>query len=132
MDDEVPIHGRDIILTTQTEGLQRINECHPAYDALQYPILFPRGEIGWHPDIPYTGADVDTSRKRVTIRQYTSYRIQMRHQHANVLHKGGRLFQQYIVDMFCKMEQNVLKWVRSNQQTIRSELYQVRRYVLAY
>ncbi|CAG8751175.1 16376_t:CDS:1, partial [Dentiscutata heterogama] len=32
----------------------RISECHAAYDALQYPLLFSYGQLGWHPNIPYS------------------------------------------------------------------------------
>ncbi len=37
---------RDIVLRTSLEGLQYINELHPSYMPLQYPLLFPRGEDG--------------------------------------------------------------------------------------
>jgi hypothetical protein len=46
-------HGRDIILHSLDGSLQRISEIHGAYDPLQYPLLFPLGEHGWHPNIPY-------------------------------------------------------------------------------
>ncbi|XP_074271040.1 uncharacterized protein LOC141594960 [Silene latifolia] len=38
---------RDIIVETQNEKLQRINELHLSYLALQYPLLFPFGEDGY-------------------------------------------------------------------------------------
>jgi hypothetical protein len=31
----------DIIIETKNEELKRISELHPAYMALQYPLLFP-------------------------------------------------------------------------------------------
>ncbi|KAF9594796.1 hypothetical protein IFM89_034779 [Coptis chinensis] len=40
---------RDIIVG----GLERINELHPKFMALQYPLMFPRGEDGYRPWIPY-------------------------------------------------------------------------------
>ena len=40
------------------------------------------------------------------------------------IHLGGRLFQQYIVDMAAKVEQNQLNYQAHNQQKIRAELYQ--------
>lgn len=41
---------RDIVIyrRNETEGLQRISETHRSYDALQYPIIFPYGEDGYH------------------------------------------------------------------------------------
>jgi hypothetical protein len=37
-------YKRDIIISTHQKGLQRISIFHPAYMALQYPLLFPYGE----------------------------------------------------------------------------------------
>jgi hypothetical protein len=41
-----------------------------------------------------------------------------------MLMRGGRLFQQFLVDMFCKMEQNNMRFIRQHQQELRCELYQ--------
>lgn len=40
--------SRDIILHRRNDQLQRVSETHRSYDALQYPVLFPRGEDGYH------------------------------------------------------------------------------------
>jgi hypothetical protein len=40
------------------------------------------------------------------------------------LHLGGRLFQQYIVDVATKIEQNTLNFLVLNQAQFRAELYQ--------
>lgn len=40
---------RDILLRRRCDGpLQKISETHRSYDALQYPLMFPRGEDGYH------------------------------------------------------------------------------------
>lgn len=39
---------RDIVLQRRNDQLQRVCETHRCYDALQYPILFPRGQDGYH------------------------------------------------------------------------------------
>ncbi|CAH1425592.1 unnamed protein product [Lactuca virosa] len=44
------IDNRDIIVTTKSGSLQRINELHPSYLALQYPLLFPYGDDGFLAD----------------------------------------------------------------------------------
>nr|XP_043631589.1 uncharacterized protein LOC122603041 [Erigeron canadensis] len=44
---------RDIIVSPKNGGLRRISELHQLYMALQYPLLFPYGETGYHPQIPY-------------------------------------------------------------------------------
>lgn len=40
--------SRDIVLHRRNEQLQRVSELHRSYDALQYPILFWRGDDGYH------------------------------------------------------------------------------------
>ena len=42
----------------------------------------------------------------------------------SLIHLGGRLFQQYLVDMYIKLEQTRLDFYRLNQKKIRCELYQ--------
>lgn len=37
---------------------------------------------------------------------------------------AGRLLQQYIVDMYIKIETQKLRWIRSHQSDIRAEQYQ--------
>ena len=39
--------SRDILLEMQSQQLQHINELHPQYLALQYPLLFPYAEDGF-------------------------------------------------------------------------------------
>lgn len=41
----------------------------------------------------------------------------------NILHHTGRLFQQYIVDQFARIDQERLFYLRNNQRKIRAELY---------
>ena len=69
----------DIILRLRHGGLQRISHLNPAYSTLQYPILFPQGEDGWHKDIPLC---MDPGRRRqsanVTQCCYYAYRLHPR------------------------------------------------------
>ncbi len=216
---------RDIIIKTYEGELKHISELHGAYDPLQYPLLFPYGEYGWHDSIfranvfesdhesdhepepepepeselepefefesesemeieeegdRHTGATQDIEnlmiesneprfkrdkgkgkaieiesdnesdnesenvsetvsdneelskvqkltkkRKRVTIREFVIYRIQIRDSNKtkSILHLSGRLFQQYLVDQYAKWESNNLRWHEKNQQNYRSEIY---------
>lgn len=43
-----PTAGRDIVLQTRSNRLQRIRETHSSYNPLRFPLLFPFGEQGWH------------------------------------------------------------------------------------
>lgn len=42
------ITRRDIVITKRDKAKQRVAETHRSYDVLQYPILFPRAEDGYH------------------------------------------------------------------------------------
>jgi hypothetical protein len=46
-DRSVCLHGKDRQIT-------RIQSYNISYDPLSYPLFFPRGEPGWHADIPKT------------------------------------------------------------------------------
>ncbi|GJU90262.1 ATP-dependent DNA helicase PIF1 [Tanacetum coccineum] len=116
---------RDIVVDRKDTGLQRVSELHPSYMALQYPLLFPYGEDGFHEKIPYhtnTGTR-KTKRGYVTMKEYYSYIIHQRPGQGGTLLKGGRLFQQYLVDAYTAVEEQRLKWTRNNQDTLRVDLY---------
>lgn len=49
-------NSRDIVLRRRDMGLQRVSETHRCYDGLQYPLLFARGEDGYHFNIKMINA----------------------------------------------------------------------------
>src|ERR1700722_9526842 len=54
--------------------------------------------------------------------QFYSYRLQIRD--GDWLQYAGRLYQQYIVDQYAKIEQERLNYLKLNQSTLRAEMYQ--------
>nr|CAD1836025.1 unnamed protein product [Ananas comosus var. bracteatus] len=116
---------RDIIVEHKTDGLKRISDLHPSFMAMQYPILFPYGEDGFHIRIKYneTSRIRELSRQCVTMREFYAYRIQNRPAEGTTLVRGGKLFQQYIVDAFSCVEEERLDYIRRNQGTLRTEIY---------
>ncbi|KAK1364212.1 hypothetical protein POM88_039773 [Heracleum sosnowskyi] len=87
--------------------------------------LTKEGEDGYDDDIPYeaTKNNKGKKRKRLTQKEYYSYRLQVRHNEGNTARLGGRLFQQYVVDAFSSIEQARLWWFRTHQTTLRNDLY---------
>ncbi|XP_021737552.1 uncharacterized protein LOC110704077 [Chenopodium quinoa] len=63
-----------------------------------------------------------TSARHVSPREYYAYKLQCRPN--NMLLRAGRCLQQYIVDMYVKIENTRLDYFRHNQQKIRDDLYQ--------
>jgi hypothetical protein len=113
---------RDIILRLQGGGLRRISQIHPLYSPLHYVLLFPRGDQGWHTNIPMHGPN--TNGKKVTQRCYYAHRLFPRLIEPDTIFRGERLFQQYVVDAWASVEQSELFWVQNNQKKIRADLYQ--------
>jgi hypothetical protein len=68
------------------------------------------------------------SSRFVSAREYYCFKLQVRKALFNILLFGGRLFQQWAVDMYIKIETMRLDWYSkpSNQKTIRADLYQVK------
>src|SRR6266498_1465799 len=104
--------------------------------------MFPRSEDGWHPNIPIrnnesiyvndeeisgiSGEDEANAinKKCVTAMNYFAYRLQIGHPGETLaLHLYGRLFQQWIVNMYTVVEQMRLNYLKFNQKQIRAELY---------
>ncbi|CAN6843879.1 unnamed protein product, partial [Brassica oleracea] len=117
------IKVRDIVVQFQSDTLQQICDDHPLYMSLQYPLLFPYGEYGFHPEIPLH-LETCTSRTRqfLTIRQYYASQIQTRLNQGMTLIKGGRLLHQFVVDVYTSIEEDRLRWARNNHDILRAEL----------
>nr|GEU97598.1 helicase [Tanacetum cinerariifolium] len=83
---------RDIVVCKKGSLPKRISELHPSYMALQYPLLFPHGEDGYHEKIPYhtNKGKRKTTRDYVTMKEYYAYVIQYRNDWWTTLHRGGR------------------------------------------
>ncbi|KAL2539897.1 Helitron helicase-like domain containing protein [Abeliophyllum distichum] len=63
-------------------------------------------------------------RSQVSCREYYCYKLQIRCSGNSILLHAGRLLQQYVVDMYVKIETARLDYFRNNQKQIRAELYQ--------
>ena len=89
----------DVILETHSGQAQRINKLHAIYMPAQFPLLFTYGEHGYHTCLYYKNVDnISTRRgKRMSMKAFYSYQLHDRLQHYNLLTRGGRLFQQYVL-----------------------------------
>ncbi|KAL5148386.1 Replication protein A DNA-binding subunit A [Glycine soja] len=111
--DEHTTDKRDIIIEKQFGLLNRIHEFHHAYLLLQYPLLYPKGEDGYRANIPHkdhVNIHIAKRKKSITNEAQT------------ILH-SRRVFQQWIVDGYCTIESQKLKYVRQHQQQLRVDKY---------
>ncbi|XP_031116667.1 uncharacterized protein LOC116020327 [Ipomoea triloba] len=150
--------NRNIRVYAHCGRSQNIQYYYGCYDPLQYPLLFPFGDVGWHEGIQRalqsrnlqplgyvnslsinanTQLSVDDliraeeavfreGRKRSSIscREYYAYKFQVRASDNSLLLHTGRLFQQFIVDIYIKVETQRLDYFRKKQQLFRSENFQ--------
>ena len=110
-------NNRDIVLHYKDGGLKHISELHRSYKPLQYPLLFPHGTDGWHVNLKLQNG------RKLTAMVYYRYHIMVR-QNVSVLLRAKRLFQQYLVDAYCKIETERLQFLRREQTTLRADCYQ--------
>ena len=115
---------RNIVLQKRCNEVKPILETHRSYDSLAYPLLFPRGEDGYH--FQYRQVDPKTgleTQKKVSCEAFYSQRLMIYPSRTNHLHRSRQLFSQFITDMYCKVESERLRFIRSNQQKLRAEEY---------
>ncbi|KAD5961964.1 hypothetical protein E3N88_13437 [Mikania micrantha] len=110
----------DIIVRNKDNIPHRINNLHPLYMSLQYPLLFPFGNYGWSPSLKLTYGSSAVDR-RLTMNMFYSYQIHDRKDVYTLILHGGRRFQQYLVDAYICIERNRLDYITSNQTSLRVE-----------
>ncbi|KAG2715347.1 hypothetical protein I3760_03G071900 [Carya illinoinensis] len=130
-EDADQLRGRDIYVFSHSGGSHIVQYYFGCYDPLQYPLFFPLGDTGWHQGIQRVnrGSTLTTLNRRrkdpiVSCREYYCYKLQIRENVRSILLLSGRLLQQFVVDMYVKIETSRLDYFHSKQQHIRSELYQ--------
>ncbi|KAL3629951.1 hypothetical protein CASFOL_026263 [Castilleja foliolosa] len=116
---------RDIIIETRSEDLQRINELHPSYLGLQYPLILSYGEDGYRKEYCYSSNNAVEGRKRnkITVRDFFAFRFHDRENENFLLLRSRRLTQQLIVDAYTIVDSRRLLYYRLNQNNLRCELY---------
>ncbi|XP_065203965.1 uncharacterized protein LOC135834055 [Planococcus citri] len=77
----------------------------PAYESLQYPLLFPHGSAGWSIDM------LDDNNRKITQTKYYRYLLLSDSRFTSL----DRLGQEYFVDMWCRVEEEKLRYIRFNQ-----------------
>ncbi|GJS79527.1 DNA helicase [Tanacetum coccineum] len=98
---------------------QRINKLHQSYMSLQFPLLFVFGEPGFYPDLTLKPQNGKGKGKKVIMNAYYKYRLHPRIKEFGLIFRGGRLFQQYVVVVFCAIELSRLDLIRKKQNDLR-------------
>ncbi|CAF1036998.1 unnamed protein product [Brachionus calyciflorus] len=133
--------AKEILICNKSGGLQRIDEKCSYSDPLHYVLMFFRGEQGWKYNFyplkniaskkqnvnicfetePENQDEDEINSKFVTATQYYSYQLQDRL--GGFISNYGRLFHQYIVEQYAKIETSRLNYILFNQKSLRADLY---------
>lgn len=126
-DGEPPLDRQMISFSRNSTGqnLKHVSILSDSLDPLAYPLLFPNGDKGWRMNMSHSVQNTSTNsvhRSTKTMLQYACYRIALRDEFS-LLHKSQKLFLQWIVDMYVRIESSRLKFIKDNQRNLRSDLY---------
>jgi len=119
-DYSVDEYTYDVLVHDKEYGLRRVSCLHPAYMALQYPLLFPYGEHSFHLGIRYTDADDATGRKYVTMLEFVRRHVHYKLNEANAYTCYGRLSDQIDVDSYSTIEGSRLQYIADHQGELQS------------
>ena len=97
----------------------RISEFHPFYDPSAYPLLHVYGDYGFE-----LGLYNRTDGKKMTTLDFYRFRVMVREGEFNTLLRGERLTQEYLTDMWCKIEGEKLNYLETHQRELRTEVLQ--------
>ncbi|GJZ33516.1 DNA helicase [Tanacetum coccineum] len=111
----------NVIIQHKDGPTQRVNKFHHSYMSLQFPLLFVYGQSGYHTDLKLKSTDGRGRARRITMLAYYRYQLHLRLQQYNLIFRGGILFQQYVVSVFCDVKQNRHDFLRKKQNDIRAD-----------
>ncbi|XP_046965797.1 uncharacterized protein LOC124534146 [Vanessa cardui] len=117
--------SRDIILHTRNDTLTRVPDTHKFYDALQYPLIFSKGQEGYYFQIPQVSSvtGLPLPNKKISCMDFYAYRIMIRENDFNIVSRCRQLANQFYVDMYVKVESERLRYISLNQTKLRAENY---------
>ena len=108
----------DLVLRKRGGGLEFIYDLHPAAQPLHFVLLFPFGTKGYSEFMKHTD-----QKKRVSPREYYAFHLNMRNKQGDFLFRCGRLFQEFICLGYATVENQKLKFDKTNQGALRADTY---------
>lgn len=125
VDGEPPFERNMITFSKNSNSVHSVSVLDSSLDPLAYPLLFPNGETGWHVNLKHSITSTSAStapRNKITMLQYASFRLAIRDEFS-ILHSSQKLFLQWIVDIYVRIEGSRLHFIRQNQASLRADVY---------
>jgi hypothetical protein len=109
---------RDVVVYPFSTHPMQLSTLNCNLDTSVYPLLFPMGDFGFSPGFLQHGGIT-----QISINQFYRYRLFTRSGHLSHPHYGRRLFQQFVVDVFARIEAAQLfyhsQFLNCRQDTVR-------------
>jgi hypothetical protein len=142
-DGEIP-ESYVTIRNKSTKSLQVLSSLDSNVEPMVYPLFYPYGKGGWNMNLMKKNVSIqnvsirndddnndnenidnyEISSKRITRNAYIKYKISIRSDEFNPFLHGRRLYQQWIVDNYVKVEKDRIQWCKNNQKQLRADSYQ--------
>ncbi|XP_071738788.1 uncharacterized protein [Rutidosis leptorrhynchoides] len=113
----------DVIIHPRSEYPRRVNKLHPSYMSLQFPLMFFFGEPGFHPGLKLVDAPGSTGGRvrKMTMNMFYCYQLHDRFNSYSLMLRLGRLFQQYVITVYCSIELDRMDYIRKKRKDIRKD-----------
>lgn len=122
-DGEIP-ESYVTIRNRNTRCLQCVPSMNSNVEPWIYPLLYPFGTQGWHSNLECVNNRNNDRNRRVTRLAYTKHKIAVRSDEFNPIILSRRLFQQWLVDAYVKIEKDRIRWCKDHQREIKADTYQ--------
>ncbi|XP_065678383.1 uncharacterized protein LOC136093366 [Hydra vulgaris] len=119
---QLPPTSRKVVIYPRGHPLKIVSSMSANLDPMVYPLFFPRGDADWHNQLVHNPERATLVRNHVTLPQFYNYRLSVMQFFCSFFY-GKKLFQQYAVDAYVKIEGQRLAFIRNNQNKLRSEQY---------
>ncbi|QQK43964.1 ATP-dependent DNA helicase pif1 [Penicillium digitatum] len=121
VDEVLGIDGRP-------QYLALIHQSHPLYLPLHYVLFWPEGGVGHHRALRLRNTTQSGARRvrdKITPQMWARFLLYTRSNSFNIVHRGGALFQQFLVDLYLMVEKGRLEFYSAprNQKKFRAEQY---------
>jgi len=116
-----PSTERHILVHPFDGPVRTISTLSSVLDPLTCPLLFPLGDAGWYCGMQQSNP-LTNIRKEISQNKYAAYRLSGR-RFPDILRLSGKLFLQWVVDLYVRVEAERLNYIRHHPVELRCDMY---------